>query len=233
MITEKTLAEHMRTPPDMPGNVFFLNDKPVIIINIFPNMGPQESNRQSGQYSIFWRTGEITIEKLQNWAKEIVLMRSSGCNKEECAVPEPILVKALYVHYRAGKWRHKYLTWHLFGNDAANLDAYDNALQQIHDLFVEQEKTHISFVRYDIESFYDFMIHGDMNAEDKEKPQAIGELDIGELLFSFNVPYFPREFLKRVFQETGIIPDVTVSNEDIDAILTLAEQHLQEFYDRP
>jgi hypothetical protein len=228
LITEKPLAEFLGvSAEECFGHVFFINGQSILQVNIQPDVGAHEgwkNNKISGRYSIYWREKGVTIQKLQEWAKELCLaQRSKGCKQ----ITEPIRVFALYAHFRNGEWHHKHMAWHLFANDS-NLDEYDQQYQRIHEQFVANEQIHIGFAQYNVDDLSDFAIEGNLLSEDgreKDEPQ--------NLCLNFQVPIFRWDLMRKICRETIMAPGVTISDAAIDTMLWLARQRIEEFYDRP
>ncbi|MBI3334979.1 MAG: hypothetical protein HY001_00580 [Candidatus Portnoybacteria bacterium] len=209
MITEKTLAE-FAAMPETRGIVYLANDSPIVQIHFFTDH-TDSGNKPEERYSILWKAKGLTVFKLREWSKKLVLMRS--WQQEE---PEyPVKVDAYYSYHSAKsiKYEIKNLYWFLFEK---NLDEYDQLIQEVHEKFLSELESQIAFVFYTFDFLSTIIVQGDIHVTPSSAQ---------EILFNFKMPVFPVDFIKTVFEETTV---VQVDPNDIEEMMTRIQTELIE-----
>ena len=163
---------------------------------------------------------------MRRWEEEIIRpynpRQNNLCAHSDQDIYPLGTIDAIYHFTGAPKGgAHKRLFDFLFSN--GKLDIYDQALKDIHDRFVREQRESITWASHDIEARF----LGEFSCQADLKPTNLGGNP--ELLFMFWLPLFPDDFFARVCKETSII-DVPANL--IDEAMQDAKQEADNFYHR-
>lgn len=213
MVVEKTLQEFLAMP-EAHGWVYMVNQDPVVQVHFFIDHNSSTNGKPDKRYTISWRTNNIAISQLREWARELVLMRA--WQREEPKYPIRVDTRYVYNSAKTGKYEGKDLYWFLFGND---LDTYDTLTQGIHEKFLNEMGSRIDFVSYEFDFLSTIILVADINSSRRK-----------EIEINLRVPVFPKEFIKTVFEQTT---SIAIDPTDCKEIMTSIDVRLTELNKQP
>lgn len=233
MIKEKSLAKYFEQK-SYRGRMFFVDDKPLVRLDYFPNGGGMWSTEHTkktkryqngapeGRYTIFWRIKPISplegFRKAEDLGKTIFRHQARNAGKCEL-VDEPF----------------KILTEHFFWGDT--FDPFNYLIYYESNHAVIAEKSQKESLEKFLEASKDALGPSTYALTDYRNQLSkswndgiILQVDSGgtkfcEMAVCMNCTCFPKEFITKLFFETSVEP---ISEKDAAEVISRAQRFLHQ-----
>ncbi|GEM_PF-6755799 len=157
MISRKIYSEFAGRESASLHWIYFLDDKPLVQLQIFAGDGPfnHNRNRREGRYTIFWRTEKISIADMRLFEQTIIDSYFPNRPKASLSLSDPVRIHAMYFYSDNQNVGHqkRFFSFLPLGT-ADTFDKYDSELQRIHDEFVAENESRISYARHDVGAIF-------------------------------------------------------------------------------